>query len=45
MGLRQWQRLRYHYRPHYLGNALVDKGRTRIIAEVPESRLQAAIAD
>ena len=44
-GLAAWQRVRFTYRPHYVGNALVDRGKPRIELAVPEAKLTAALAE
>ena len=44
-GLAAWQRVRFTYRPHYVGNALVDKGKLRIELAVPEAKLITPIAE
>ena len=43
-GLAAWQLLKFTYRPRLLGNALVDKGRLRVLKEVAEVLIPTAIA-
>ena len=39
------QRLRFTFRQHFVGNALVDKGKLRIERAVPEAKLHTAVAE